>query len=163
MEEISQQLTAIRQDMEKLARTFHDGKIVHDGLSICLVGSPNVGKSSLMNALLDKERAIVSHIPGTTRDIVEDHLRLNGLHVKLMDTAGIRQADDLVEQEGIRRSQEAIQQADLVLFILDASRGLTRRGGSARVEQLPRLKTIAIWNKSDLPHNKLPPLGISRA
>lgn len=157
MEEICQDLSAIIHDLEKLARTFHDGKIVHGGLSICLVGSPNVGKSSLMNALLDKERAIVSPIPGTTRDVVEDQMRLNGLHVKLMDTAGIRQADDFVEQEGIRRSQEAMQQADLVLFVLDASRGFTEEEQKL-MQQLPRGKTIAIWNKSDLPHNGLPVL-----
>ncbi len=161
MDEICADLTAISSEMEKLARTFHDGKILHDGLSICLVGSPNVGKSSLMNALLDKERAIVSPIPGTTRDIVEDHLRLNGLHVKLMDTAGIRQADNLVEQEGIRRSQEAMRQSDLVLFVLDAERGL---GDEEKgfMQQLPLQKTVAIWNKSDLPHNGLPLLQFAQ-
>lgn len=161
MDEVCADLADIKSEMEKLARTFHDGKIVHDGLSICLVGSPNVGKSSLMNALLDKERAIVSHIPGTTRDIVEDHLRLNGLHIKLMDTAGIREADDLVEREGIRRSQEAMKQADLVLLVLDCTRGLPKED-SALLQQLPKAKTVAIWNKSDLPHSTLPELDFSQ-
>src|SRR5262249_46390811 len=114
MEELSSQLEAICLEMQQLQSTFHDGKILHDGIALCLVGSPNVGKSSLMNALLEKERAIVSHIPGTTRDIVEDHLRLNGLNFKLVDTAGIRHAEDIVEQEGIRRSKVALSQADLV-------------------------------------------------
>jgi tRNA modification GTPase len=155
MDEICEDLRRIVAEMEKLARTFHDGKIVHDGLSICLVGSPNVGKSSLMNALLDKERAIVSHLPGTTRDIVEDQLRLNGLHVKLMDTAGIRQAEDCIEQEGIRRSQEAMRQSDLILFVLDAQRGV-REEEKSLMQQLPKEKTLAIWNKSDLPHQGLP-------
>ena len=91
MDEICDDLEAVCQTMEKLASTFHNGKILHEGLSLCLVGCPNVGKSSLMNALLDKDRAIVSPIPGTTRDILEDHLRLNGLHFKVSDTAGIRE------------------------------------------------------------------------
>ena len=85
--------------MQSLADTFHDGKIVHDGITLCLIGSPNVGKSSLMNALLDKDRAIVSHVPGTTRDVLEDHMRLNGLNFKLVDTAGIRATEELIEQE----------------------------------------------------------------
>jgi len=123
MDEICLDLDTIREKMEELISSFHDGRILHEGLTLCLVGLPNVGKSSLMNTLLDKERAIVSHIPGTTRDIVEDHLRLNGLNFKLMDTAGIRHAEDIVEQEGIRRSRQAFAQADLVLLLLDASRG----------------------------------------
>lgn len=157
MDEVCADLAEIQMEMEKLASTFHDGKIVHEGLSICLVGSPNVGKSSLMNALLDKERAIVSHIPGTTRDIVEDQFRLNGLHIKLMDTAGIREVEDPVEQEGIRRSQEAMKQADLVLLVLDSSRGIAEEE-SKLLQQLPKAKTVAIWNKSDLPHPMTPEL-----
>lgn len=157
MDEICDDLEQICQAMEKLAATFHDGKILHDGLSLCLVGCPNVGKSSLMNALLDKDRAIVSPIPGTTRDVLEDHLRLNGLHFKVSDTAGIRETKEGIEQEGIRRSKQAMQQADLVLLVLDAHCGLTSED-----EQLlaivPPIKTIVIWNKVDLPHARLPML-----
>ena len=85
----------------------------------------------LMNTLLDKERAIVSHIPGTTRDILEDHMRLNGLNFKLMDTAGIRMTDEVIEQEGIRRSKEAMQKADLILLVLDAAQEARRTGSLA--------------------------------
>ena len=97
-------------------RHFMMGDSLDDGSSICLVGCPNVGKSSLMNALLDKERAIVSPIPGTARDVLEDHMRLNGLHFKLSDTAGIRETNEGIEQEGIRRSKQTMSQADLVCW-----------------------------------------------
>lgn len=150
MEELCQRLESIAEQMQKLLSTFHDGKILHDGIGLCLAGSPNVGKSSLMNALLDKERAIVSHIPGTTRDIVEDHLRLNGLNFKLVDTAGIRDAEDIVEREGIRRSKAAMNEADLILFVLDAAVGVTAEDVNL-LPQLPKEKTIVVWNKADLP------------
>lgn len=145
--------------MQELLDTFHDGRILHEGLSLCLVGSPNVGKSSLMNALLDKERAIVSPIPGTTRDIVEDHLRINGLNIKLTDTAGIRESDEVIEQEGIRRSKLALKEADLVLLVLDVSESL---GDQERllIELVPSEKAIAVWNKCDLPHAPLSDLGL---
>ncbi len=157
MDEVCEELEQIYIQMEKLAATFHDGKIVHAGLSLCLIGSPNVGKSSLMNTLLDKDRAIVSHIPGTTRDILEESLRLNGLHLKLSDTAGIREAEEMIEQEGIRRSREAMQQADLILLVLDAYKGIDAQDKDL-MSQVPRLKTIVIWNKIDLPHSPLPAL-----
>ncbi len=158
MDEICEDLEYVCQRMEKLAATFHDGKILHDGLSLCLVGCPNVGKSSLMNALLDKDRAIVSPIPGTTRDVLEDHLRLNGLHLKVSDTAGIRETEEGIEQEGIRRSKEAMKQADLVLLVLDAHRGLTAEDHQL-LSFVPPTKTIVIWNKVDLPHPELPSLN----
>lgn len=157
MEEICQDLNEIKDQMKQLADTFHDGKIMHDGVSLCLIGCPNVGKSSLMNALLDKERAIVSHIPGTTRDILEDHLRLNGLNLRLMDTAGIRNSDESIEQEGIRRSKEAMSQADLILLVLDACKPLESEEHWL-LSEVPPLKTILVWNKTDLPHNGLPVL-----
>ncbi len=155
MEEVCSLLEGICQEMERLLSTFHNGKILHDGIALCLVGCPNVGKSSLMNALLDKERAIVSHIPGTTRDIVEDNLRLNGLNFKLVDTAGIRNAEDVIEIEGIRRSKEAMNNADLILLVLDASVGVTQEDLTL-MDITPGHKTIVIWNKTDLPHSPLP-------
>lgn len=159
MDEVCNDLDVICCEMEKLATTFHNGKILHDGISLCLVGCPNVGKSSLMNALLDKDRAIVSHVPGTTRDILEDHLRLNGLNFRLMDTAGIRQADDMIEKEGIRRSKEAMHQADLILLVLDSSKPIDDED-LWLISQVPKSKTIAIWNKTDLPHDGLPVLDL---
>lgn len=159
MEELCWDLEQITQEMQVLANTFHDGRIIHEGIVLCLIGAPNVGKSSLMNTLLDKERAIVSHIPGTTRDVLEDHMRLNGLNFKLMDTAGIRITDETIEQEGIRRSKEAMKQADLILLVLDASKGLDKED-ELIIDQLPADKTIAIWNKIDLPHGELPQLSL---
>lgn len=155
MEDLCKDLEQISQRIELLANTFHDGRIVHDGITLCLVGSPNVGKSSLMNAMLDKERAIVSHIPGTTRDILEDHMRLNGLNFKLIDTAGIRTTDEVIEQEGIRRSKEALYKSDLVLLVLDASQDLGEHDHWL-IQEAPKGKTIVIWNKIDLPHPPLP-------
>lgn len=156
-DQICQDLEEICSAMESLLATFHDGKVIQEGISLCLVGCPNVGKSSLMNALLDKNRAIVSPIPGTTRDVVEDHLRLNGLHFRLLDTAGIREGAEMVEQEGIVRSREAMQRADLILFVLDASKGMEENDREL-LKQIPKTKTIAIWNKTDLPYQTLPDL-----
>lgn len=159
MEDVCADLETVALEMESLLRTFHDGKILHDGITLCLVGCPNVGKSSLMNALLDKDRAIVSHIPGTTRDILEDNLRLNGLNFKLMDTAGIRPTEEVIELEGIRRSHEAMQQADLILLVLDAQKGMEEEDRWL-ISQVPPNKTIVIWNKIDLPHQTLPSLPL---
>lgn len=157
MDEICDQLHEINVEMQKFIDTFQDGRMIHDGISLCLVGSPNAGKSSLMNALLDKERAIVSHIPGTTRDIVEDHFRLSGFNLRIMDTAGIRDSAEVIEQEGIRRSKEAMQQADLILLVLDATKPLEREEKSL-LAQAPSTKTIVVWNKTDLPHHGFPHL-----
>jgi len=157
LEEISDDIEKVVLAMERLRDTFHNGKIIHDGISMCLVGCPNVGKSSLMNALLDKDRAIVSPIAGTTRDVLEDHLRINGLNFRLMDTAGVRKADEAIEQEGIRRTQKAMEEADLILLVLDASRNLTEEDRELMEKVLPH-KTIVVWNKSDLPSSKTSPL-----
>ncbi len=149
MEEIVADLAATCGKMEKLQATFHEGKALHDGLSLCLLGAPNVGKSSLMNALLGFERAIVTEIAGTTRDLLEEDLRLAGLHFKLIDTAGIRETAERIEKEGIRRSEAALQKADLILLLLDASRPLTSSDHEL-VARAPRTKTIVVWNKTDL-------------
>jgi len=159
MEELSQDLETICQEMEALIETFHQGKILHDGLSLCLVGCPNVGKSSLLNALVDKDRAIVSPIPGTTRDVLEDYLHLNGVHLKVSDTAGIRNSEEVIEQEGIRRSKKAMQEADLILFVLDASQGLTEEDREL-LSIVPIERTILVWNKIDLPHPLLEEVSI---
>ena len=148
-EELDMKLGLLLQQMRALLISFHNGKILHDGLSLCLVGRPNVGKSSLMNALLDRERAITSPFPGTTRDVLEDHLFLNGLHLKLSDTAGLRESEEWVEQEGIRRSRQAIQEADVILFVVDASEGFTEED-AAILQGLPSDRTILVWNKIDL-------------
>ncbi len=147
--DVCKDLKNLTDEMQALADTFHDGKIVHDGISLCLAGAPNVGKSSIMNALLDKDRAIVSPIAGTTRDVLEDYLRLNGLNIKLMDTAGIRTTNEEIEQEGIRRSEMAMSSADIILLVLDAAKGLDQLDLHL-IDRLPPEKTVAIWNKMDL-------------
>jgi tRNA modification GTPase len=149
-EEILLQLQEICLGMKHLSSTFHEGKMIHEGLTLCLAGPPNAGKSSLMNALLGKERAIVTEIAGTTRDLLEDNLYLGGLHFKLVDTAGIRDTEERIEKEGIRRSKEAMESADLVLLVLDGSKPLCSEGTSL-INALPEEKTLLVWNKKDLP------------
>jgi tRNA modification GTPase len=149
MDEIIQSLQDAALSMQKLLDTFHDGRIVHEGLSLCLIGCPNVGKSSLMNALLERSRAIVSDIPGTTRDLVEDHMRISGLNFKLVDTAGIRETSEVIEQEGIRRSRHALEKADVALLVLDSSREL-HQDDLHLIELAQGKNTIAVWNKTDL-------------
>lgn len=156
LDEIISSLEKTLLKMELLASTFDQGKIIKEGLSLCLSGPPNAGKSSLMNALLGKERAIVTDIPGTTRDLLEEDLRLGSLHFRLIDTAGIRNTQEVIEQEGIRRSKSAMQKADLILLVLDATRGITEEEG-ALLNLVPSKKTILIWNKIDLEHPPLPP------
>lgn len=148
-EEMISKLESIALKMEKLAATFHDGKVLHEGLSVCLLGCPNVGKSSLMNALLGKDRAIVTEVPGTTRDLLEEDLRFAGLHVRLIDTAGIRETTELVEKEGIRRSEKAMRDADIILLLLDASRPLSEEDRKL-MATVSIEKTLIIWNKIDL-------------
>ncbi|QEM69912.1 tRNA uridine-5-carboxymethylaminomethyl(34) synthesis GTPase MnmE [Geobacter sp. FeAm09] len=129
---------------------FDEGRILREGISVLIVGKPNAGKSSLLNRLLKENRAIVTHIPGTTRDIIEETVNLGGLAVRLLDTAGIRHTDDVVEREGISRTLDKIPQADLVLFVLDSARPF---GDEDRLilDAVQGKITIAVLNKSDLP------------
>jgi tRNA modification GTPase len=155
-------LESLKAEMEKLASTFNNGKALADGLTLCLAGCPNVGKSSLMNALLGKERAIVTEIPGTTRDVLEEELRLGPYHFRLLDTAGVRETTERIEQEGIRRTRVAIERADLTLLLLDASRPL-QPGDEELLSLIPPDKRLIVWNKTDLapPHSSIPGVAIS--
>jgi tRNA modification GTPase len=122
-------ITAVRTPLAQLSASFAYGKIVHEGLTLAIVGRPNVGKSSLFNRLAERERAIVTATPGTTRDLVSEIVAIGGIPVKLVDTAGIREALDEAESLGIRKSMEALADADLVLVVLDASQGETAEDG----------------------------------
>lgn len=146
---ILERIDAVEKPLEQLAASFAYGKIVHEGLTLAIVGRPNVGKSSLFNRLVERERAIVTATPGTTRDLVTETVAIGGIPVKLVDTAGIRQALDEAESIGIRKSKEALADADLVLVVLDAS-----QPASAEDDDLLRLAesrpTIVVRNKWDL-------------
>lgn len=143
-EELCFQLETLIESMSALHGSFHDGQSLKSGFSLCLIGAPNVGKSSLMNALCGKERAIVTNIPGTTRDILEEEVQLAGLHFRLIDTAGIRITDEVIEKEGVRRSEKAAQEADLILLVYDYNH-------PTHIEMtLPEKRTVVIWNKIDL-------------
>ncbi len=133
-----------------LLTTFEEGRITRDGVSVLIVGKPNVGKSSLLNRLLKENRAIVTHIPGTTRDIIEETVNFEGLSVRLLDTAGIRSTDDLVELEGISRALEKIPLADLVLAVFDSSCEFSPED-QLIFDALADSRTIAVLNKADLP------------
>src|SRR5262249_1473828 len=120
-EQILRHIAAVRAPLEELSGSFAYGKLVHEGLTLAIVGRPNVGKSSLFNRLVERDRAIVTATPGTTRDLVSETVALDGIPVKLVDTAGIRRALDEAESIGIAKSMEALADADLVLIVLDAS------------------------------------------
>jgi tRNA modification GTPase len=120
-EEILRRLTPVQEGVEKLVSSFNYGRIVSQGFTLAIAGRPNVGKSSLFNRLIEQDRAIVTDIPGTTRDTVSETASLNGIPVRFVDTAGIRNGDDRVEQLGIERSYRAIADADLTLVVVDAS------------------------------------------
>lgn len=137
--------------LEKLIESFHYGKILREGMEVAIIGKPNAGKSSLLNRLSRKNRAIVTDIPGTTRDILEEYVNLQGLPIKLIDTAGLRETEDRVEKIGVEKALEVIQSADLILFILDAQSGFEREDAEIlkTVKGYER-KTLYIVNKTDI-------------
>jgi tRNA modification GTPase len=148
-DEIRQRVNAIQQPLEQLRASFAYGKIVHEGFTLAIVGRPNVGKSSLFNRLVERERAIVTATPGTTRDLVTETVALGGIPVKLIDTAGIRQSHDEAESIGIRKSYEALSEADLVLVVLDSTQPLSSEDIELIVACRSR-RAVAIANKMDL-------------
>lgn len=148
-ENLEKDLTEINESLEKLLESSKTGKIIRDGLGISIIGKPNVGKSSLMNNLLREERAIVTDIPGTTRDTIEEFISIKGIPVKLTDTAGIRDTDDVIEKIGIEKSKESLKNADLVMFIIDSSRPLDEEDFDI-LESLDPGKSIIVLNKVDL-------------
>ncbi len=135
--------------IDDLIRSSETGKILREGVSTAIIGRPNVGKSSLLNALLMEERAIVTEIPGTTRDIIEEVLNINGIALKIVDTAGIREAKDLLEEEGVKRSIRAMDGADLILLVIDASQDLKEEDRTL-IEKVRERQGVIVLNKIDL-------------
>ncbi len=149
-EEIVRRLNPIIHGVSSLAASFAYGKLVHDGFTLAIVGRPNVGKSSLFNRLLEQDRAIVTPIAGTTRDVVSETAALEGIPVRLLDTAGIRAGQDVVESLGIERSYQAMVDADLTIVVLDASVELTTEDESLLTKAESQGKFLIVANKADL-------------
>jgi tRNA modification GTPase len=147
--EILSRLEEVQGPLEQLRASFAYGKIVHEGLTLAIVGRPNVGKSSLFNRLVERERAIVTATPGTTRDLVTETVALGGIPIKLVDTAGIRHSTDEAESIGIRKSYEALSEADLVLVVLDSTQVVSSEDRELLAAGSNR-PALAVANKSDL-------------
>ena len=139
-------------ELNKLKETYKNGKVISDGINIAIIGRPNVGKSSLLNELLEENRAIVTDIAGTTRDIITESLSINGISVNLIDTAGIRETQDVVEKIGVERSISSIENADIILLVLDTSDKLNEEDKEL-MEKLRDRDYIILLNKSDLQNN----------
>ena len=159
-QQILAHIAEVRSPLEELLASFAFGKVVHEGLTLAIVGRPNVGKSSLFNRLVERERAIVTATPGTTRDLVTETVSIGGIPVRLVDTAGIREAKDEAESIGVRKSMEALADADLVLVLRDASRSAEHpltdeeQHHDERLLQLvANRQAIVVWNKVDLAPN----------
>lgn len=148
-EKLEESIVETQDMIEKLLATSSTGKMIREGIKIAIVGKPNVGKSSLMNGLLKETRAIVTDIPGTTRDTIEEVLSIRNIPVYLVDTAGIRETSDKVEKMGIEKSKEAFNQADFILFLLDGSRPLEEEDLQI-MELLKERKSLVLINKRDL-------------
>lgn len=151
-EKVIKDCEEVKGQMEDLLKNADKGKILREGLNVIIVGKPNVGKSSLLNALLEEKRAIVTDVPGTTRDTIEEYINIDGIPVKLIDTAGIREARNEVEKIGVERTKECIDKADLILFMIDGSREIDDEDMKI-VEIAKNRDVIVIINKHDLPMN----------
>ncbi|MEW6162485.1 MAG: tRNA uridine-5-carboxymethylaminomethyl(34) synthesis GTPase MnmE [Nitrospirota bacterium] len=149
-EDMLESMKEIGTELQKLLKTYDEARFFREGLSTAIVGRPNVGKSSLLNALLRKDRAIVTELPGTTRDVIEEYLNIDGLPLRIMDTAGIRNVQDIAEKEGVKRSLQSIENADLVIAIFDGNEPL-RDEDLEVMEKIKGKNAIIVMNKCDLP------------
>lgn len=140
----------LKQQIDQLLKTAKQGKVLRDGLATAIIGRPNVGKSSLLNNLLHEDKAIVTNIAGTTRDVIEEYVNVNGVPLKLIDTAGIRKTTDQIEQIGVERSHQAIETADLVLLLLNSSEPLQQEDLDL-LQETDASQRIVLLNKTDLP------------
>lgn len=151
-EELLSDVEISMDELNKLKETYKNGKVISDGINIAIIGRPNVGKSSLLNELLEENRAIVTDIAGTTRDIITESLSINGISVNLIDTAGIRETQDVVEKIGVERSISSIENADIILLVLDTSDKLNEEDKEL-MEKLRDRDYLILLNKSDLQNN----------
>lgn len=140
----------LNKDIKKLYKTSESGKIFREGLKTVIVGKPNVGKSSLLNSILGENRAIVTDIPGTTRDVIEEFVNIKGIPLKIVDTAGIRETDDVVEKIGVEKSMASFDTADLIIMVVDSSSELSEEDREI-LEKVQGKETILLLNKTDLP------------
>jgi tRNA modification GTPase len=150
LREMEQDIEGAVQKLEGWVASYEEGRIFREGISCAIIGKTNVGKSSLLNALLKENRAIVTAIPGTTRDVIEEILNIFGIPVRLIDTAGLRKAKDSIEQEGVRMAKERLADSDFILLMLDGSRGLDEEDREI-FEEVKGKKKVVILNKEDLP------------
>ncbi|MDD7363543.1 MAG: tRNA uridine-5-carboxymethylaminomethyl(34) synthesis GTPase MnmE [Firmicutes bacterium] len=146
---LKETVESVLEEMKALFKTFDRGKLIHDGIATAIIGKPNVGKSSFLNAILREDKAIVTEIPGTTRDVLEASYSLDGIHLRIQDTAGIRQTDDLIEKIGIERAFKSIESADLIIAIFDASKPLEEADYEI-IEGIRDKRVICLLNKNDL-------------
>ena len=148
--EIESEFEIVEEDIYQLLLSSESGRIIREGLNTVIIGKPNVGKSSLMNALLRESRAIVTDIPGTTRDVIEEYINIKGIPVKIMDTAGIRETEDIVEKMGVEKSKELFNNADLVIIVLNSAEALSEEDKHI-LDVIHDKKVVVIVNKIDLP------------
>lgn len=149
MQDVAVHLKGIEADFKKLLDSWDEGHILRDGARVAIAGKPNVGKSTLLNALLGKERAIVTPIAGTTRDTIEEHAVINGYPVQLIDTAGLRDSTCLIETEGVRRAKDIFAQSDVIIYVIDGSIPFSK-DDDQQLLAMPKSKTIVVLNKSDI-------------
>ena len=151
-ENIKKEINNIEEEVENIIRNSENSKLITNGINVAIIGRPNVGKSSILNKIINENKAIVTNVPGTTRDIVESTFNLNGITLNLIDTAGIRETEDIVEKIGVEKSKEALDTADLVLLVLNSNEKLTEE--DKKLLEISKDKTrIIVLNKSDLNNN----------
>ena len=151
--EVQQALTDTQGAVARLIASYEEGRLIREGIKVAIIGRPNVGKSSLLNALLKLDRAIVSDQPGTTRDVIDESMNVRGIPLRLLDTAGLRQTQDTIEGEGIRRTEDAIAEADVLLLVLDGAEGVTGED-RAVFETYGSQRHLLVMNKMDLPESR---------
>ncbi len=150
LRKLQDDLTGMVEKLEEWVASYEEGKIFREGISCAIIGKTNVGKSSLLNVLIKEERAIVTPVPGTTRDVIEEVLNVQGIPVRLMDTAGLRKTVDSVEQEGVKKTRERMDDADLLLLVIDGSRELDEDDREI-LQKTEGRKRVLVLNKKDLP------------